>query len=184
MAGKYQDIVATAVRASAAAGVPGAFTAGADIAGLTLVWGGMMVAIADRSGHQLDHRMAVKVAASAITSIATYATGVKLATKAFHLIPGAGTIAAIGISSGLNMLFTLRFAKVVIASFDAPELDLPELGTRLSRDLVAMLTFSTLLADLGEAAALTVGIDGGLPATADGTPLRRKSFAEFIDPNR
>lgn len=184
MAGKYQDIVTTAVRASAAAGVPGAFTAGADIAGLTLVWGGMMVAIAERSGHELDRSMAVKVAASAITSIAAYATGIKLATKAFHLIPGAGTVAAIGISAGLNMLFTLRFAKVVIDNFDKPGLDLPELGTRLSRDLVAMLSFSTLLGDLGEAAALTVGLDGGLPATSDGGPLRRKSFAEFVDPDR
>jgi uncharacterized protein (DUF697 family) len=184
MAGDYQDIVKNAVRASAAAGVPGAFSAGADIAGLAVVWGGMMLAIAKRSGHELDRTMAIKVASSAIASVAAYATGIKLASMAFHAIPGAGTAAAVGISSGLNMLFTLKFAKVLVKNFDCAELDLTDLGERLTRDLLAMFSFWTLFSEVGEAVALTAGMDWTVPATSDGSALQKKTFEEFVDPRR
>lgn len=47
-----------------------------------------------------------------------YYLGCKTATKLFHLIPGAGTIAAMGISSLQNMIFTYRFAITLTRIFN------------------------------------------------------------------
>lgn len=151
---KYRRAVANAIKAATAAGVPGAFSAGADVAGLALVWGGLTLAIAGESGHPLDSKFAAKIAGSAIASITSYLVGVKIAGTLFHIIPGAGTLAAVGISSALNALFTLKFGQVLVKAFDKPNLDVPELTTTVAIDVLKLLSIWSIPSDAAEALEL------------------------------
>lgn len=52
-----------------------------------------------------------------------YYLGCKTATKLFLLIPGAGTLTAMGLSSLQNAIFTYRFAVVLTQIFEAGRFD-------------------------------------------------------------
>jgi uncharacterized protein (DUF697 family) len=151
---KYRPAVATAIKAATAAGVPGAFSAGADVAGLAVIWGALTMAIADKSGHPIDRGFAANIAGSAIASVTSYCVGIKIAGKLFHIIPGAGTVAAIGISSSLNALFTLKFGQVLVKAFDKPTLDVPELTTTVTIDVLKLFSLWSVPADVAEALEL------------------------------
>ena len=47
-----------------------------------------------------------------------YKNGSKVATMALHTFPGAGTLAALGINSGLNAFFTYRYLRSVAKVYD------------------------------------------------------------------
>ncbi|MBQ1257595.1 MAG: hypothetical protein IIX93_10020, partial [Clostridia bacterium] len=53
---------------------------------------------------------AKKICSTAILGMGGYYLGCKTATRLFHMIPGAGTIAAMGMSALQNIIFTYRFA--------------------------------------------------------------------------
>lgn len=177
---RYEKLVAAAVAASAAAGVPGAFSFGADIAGLATIWGGLMVAVANRSGHELDKPYAVKIAGSVLASVAGYMAGIKMATGLFHLIPGAGTLTAVGISTSLNMLFTYRFGKLLVERFDKPDIDLSGLVSDLAHDLFRVLSLGSLVSDGKEALELATTLGTELPGSIEDFALKHPTFTEFI----
>ena len=65
---------------------------------------------------------------TALLGLGGYYAGCKMATKLFHLIPGAGTLLAMGISSLANVIFTYRFALALTRIFKAPKIDLKNLA--------------------------------------------------------
>ena len=87
---RYHSIVKKAALAAGALGVPGAFSFGLDISGMSGIWIAMTLAIAKESGHEIDQAFAAKFIAAVTAGVAGYVGGSKVATTLLHLIPGAG----------------------------------------------------------------------------------------------
>ncbi len=91
-------------------GTIGAFSTTADVASIAGWWGFLLVKYAKHYGVEMDREAAKKICSTALLGMGGYYLGCKTATRLFHLIPGAGTIAAMGLSSLQNIIFTYRFA--------------------------------------------------------------------------
>lgn len=88
----------------------GSFSTVADVASIGGWWGYLLVKYAGYYGMELDKEAAKKICSTAILGMGGYYLGCKTATRLFHMIPGAGTITAMGISALQNIIFTYRFA--------------------------------------------------------------------------
>ncbi len=115
---RFRTIVGGASAAAGAVGIPGAFSFGSDVAVLKGIWVTGTIMIANKDGLELSKNSIVGLAASAIIGAAVFISGSKLAAKLFHLIPGPGTLAAIGVNSFLDAFFTYRFLSSVAKVFD------------------------------------------------------------------
>jgi uncharacterized protein (DUF697 family) len=125
----YDDIIATAVVAAAGFGAGTAFAPGADIALCGGTWITMMVAIADRSGHEENNAFWGKVLASVGMGAAGYWAGSKIFTGLlFYVIPGAGSITAATLNALLNGLYTWRLGSSFANLFDKSGVDLRDVG--------------------------------------------------------
>jgi uncharacterized protein (DUF697 family) len=120
---QYRDIVRRATVASGAIGVPGALSFGLDVTAMSGVWVTMILAISDKSKHRVDKVFATKLAAGVLAGVAAYVGGSKIAMGLLHLIPGAGTLAAMGVNSSLNALFTYKLGHALSNLFDKGEFD-------------------------------------------------------------
>lgn len=140
---RYKDIVSTGVIASIAVGPLGAFGAW-DAGGIGAIWTTMFVSIANKAGHELDNDYVKKFIASAVTGGAAYYAGCKAATWLFHLIPGAGTLLAMGISSAMNGVFTLKFGSAVANSFEKGDFDVDDAAIAVTTILSLLCTFPTI----------------------------------------
>lgn len=137
---KYRPIVGSAAKAAGAVGIPGAFSAGLDVAAMSGVWLGMTMAIAHESDHEVDAKFAAKLMTSVATGVAAYVAGSKLLTTALHFaFPGAGTLAVIGINSFLNFWFTYRVGRAVASLFDRPDFTALDVG-ELAQIVIPMVT--------------------------------------------
>ncbi|MBR1969096.1 MAG: hypothetical protein IKA17_01940 [Clostridia bacterium] len=117
------------------AGPIGAFSTIADVTALGSVWGGLFYTLASNRGLPIDKNQAIKICETILLGSAAYYIGCKAAVKFFHLIPGAGTLAAMGISSFENIVFTYRFALAVSQVLEMDEFKKGEwkkLGTVIS----------------------------------------------------
>ncbi|HKH48047.1 MAG TPA: hypothetical protein VKM72_25590 [Thermoanaerobaculia bacterium] len=139
---KYRDVVRNATLAAGAAGIPGAFSFGADVTAMAATWGTMIVAIAKRSNHRVDPAFAAKLASGVLTGVAGYVTGSKIATTAMSLIPG-GVLLAVGVNSGLNSLFTYRLGLALSKLFDKGKLDASDATTAVTTLLSLMIGLPT-----------------------------------------
>lgn len=101
----------------------GAFSSVADIASIAGWWGYLLVQYAKYYGMTLDKEDAKKICSTALLGMGGYYLGCKTASKLFHLIPGAGSLAAMGISSLQNIIFTYRFAITLTRIFSNGNLD-------------------------------------------------------------
>jgi uncharacterized protein (DUF697 family) len=125
----YNDIIGAAVVTTAGLGVGTAFAPGADIALCGGAWVGMMVAIADRSGHQENKAFWGKVLASVGMGAAGYWAGSKVFTGIlFYVIPGAGSVTAATLNALLNGLYTWRLGNSFANLFDKSDIDLRDVG--------------------------------------------------------
>ena len=88
----------------------GAFSTVADVASIGGWWGYLLVKYSKYYGMEMDKEAAKKICSTAILGMGGYYLGCKTATRLFHMIPGAGTIAAMGMSALQNIIFTYRFA--------------------------------------------------------------------------
>ncbi len=104
----------------------------------------MLVSIANRSGHDIDGAFAAKFISTVGAGAIAYYGGCKAATWLFHLIPGAGTLTAMGISSALNALFTYKFGAAVSNQFDRADFDLNDAAVAAASILAVLCTFPTL----------------------------------------
>lgn len=106
---------------SAAYGPAGAFFTAVDVGGLALVWGGLFYTLTSNRGLSIDKNLATEICKSTILGAGAYYVGCKTATKFFHLIPLAGTLAAMGISALTNIVFTYRFALSLSEALETDE---------------------------------------------------------------
>lgn len=90
---------------------------------MTIIWGLMIREIAAVSGHRIDSNYAKKIAYGVGAGVAAYVGGSKLAMKLLHLVPGFGTLAAIGVNSSLNFLFTYKLGSALAKLFDKGAFD-------------------------------------------------------------
>ncbi len=119
----YRSTVNAAAKAAGGLGVPGAFSFGLDVTGMITIWSLMIREIAIISGHRVDASFAKKIAYGVGAGIAAYIGGSKIAMKLLHLIPGLGSLAAIGVNSGLNFLFTYKLGSALSKMFDKGAFD-------------------------------------------------------------
>lgn len=135
---EHRPTVRKAARAAGAIGIPGAFSAGLDVAAISGIWIRMTIGIAQKSGHDVDKVLATKLVAAVASGMAGYVGASRLATMLLHGIPGAGTIAAVGINSAMNFFYTWRFGAGLAAMFDKPGFTLGD-ATTMARQLVTAI---------------------------------------------
>lgn len=123
----YDDIIAAAVIVAAGLGAGTVFVPGADIALCGGTWTTMMVAIADRSGHDENSAFWGKVLTSVGMGAAGYWAASKIFTGVlFYVIPGAGSITAATLNALLNGLYTWRLGNSFANLFDKSGVDLSD----------------------------------------------------------
>ena len=101
----------------------GAFSSAADVASIAGWWGYLLVCYTKHYGYVMDRELAKKICSTALLGMGGYYLGCKTATKLFHLILGAGTLVAMGVSSLQNMIFTYRFAITLTRIFNKGSVD-------------------------------------------------------------
>lgn len=79
-----------------------------------------------------------------------YSLGCKTATKLFHLIPGAGTLAAMGLSSLQNIIFTYRFAITLSRIFKQGSVDYDTLADSIKYMFAGTVTGFVCVKDIVE----------------------------------
>lgn len=140
---KYKPIISKGVLASLAAGPLGAF-GGIDTLAVGGIWTTMFVSIADKAGKDLDEEYVKKFITSAATGAVAYYAGCKAATWLFHLIPGGGTLLAMGASTIMNAIYTLKFGSGVAHSFEKGQLDFSDAAVAATSVLAALCTIPSM----------------------------------------
>lgn len=120
---RSQTIIDNAALAAGGLGIPGIFVPGVDIAGMAVIWGKMVMDLAEASGHKVDAKFGVKMVSSLTAGVTLYIGGGKLMTWFLNFIPGIGSIAAAGINAMFNWIYTLRLGKLVANQFSKPGFD-------------------------------------------------------------
>ncbi len=141
---QYRGIIKKGVTTATAAGPLGAFAGPFDAGAIGAIWSTMLVSIAKQSGHNIDGAFVSKFITTVGAGALAYYGGCKAATWLFHLIPGAGTLAAMGVSSALNAIFTYKFGATVSNLFDKAEFDLVDATTAATTVLSMMCTFPNM----------------------------------------
>ena len=125
---KMREDVKFAILEAGAFGPIGAFSTVADVGAIATVWGYLLFKYTKQYGYKLEKDDAVKICTTALLGLGGYYAGCKMATKLFHIIPGAGTLLAMGISSLANVIFTYRFALALTRIFKSPKIDMKNLA--------------------------------------------------------
>jgi hypothetical protein len=120
---QYREIVRNGTLTAGAAGLPGAFSFGLDVSVMSGIWIAMMIAISSESAHRTDKIFATKLVSGVLAGVAAYVGGSKIAVGLLHLIPGAGSLAAMGVNSGMNALYTYKFGHAMSNLFDKGNFD-------------------------------------------------------------
>ena len=130
---RHRESTQTALIAAAGTGPLGSLSTAADVASIAGIWGTYLYSVASSEGYSLDNDSAVKICKSALLGLGGYYVGCKTATKIFWMIPGAGWIVAMGVSSLTNVLFTYRFALTVCKIFkkSGDDLEIGELAENI-----------------------------------------------------
>lgn len=145
---RFRKIVGGGTAAAGAIGVPGAFSFGADVPILLSIWGVGGVMIADAAGHHASASQMKALATSAISGGAAFVAGSKLAGKLFHLLPGPGTMAAIGVNSSLDAFFTYRFLRSVAKVYD--QCDSEEMVWQNLQNGIALVSVFSIISDVSD----------------------------------
>jgi hypothetical protein len=141
---QYREIVGAASKAAGLVGIPGAFSFGLDVTVVGGIWAGMIVALGAKSNHQIDKTFALKLSTGVLAGVAAYVGGSKIAMKLLHLIPGAGTLAAIGVNSSLNYLFTYKVGHAISNLFDKGSYDASDVNNLVTTTLTLIVGIPTL----------------------------------------
>lgn len=123
---KHKEVIYTTAYATAGSGAIGGFIPGFDLGGIIGGWTSMLIIIGSDSGRQLDRDTVVKFLTSVLAGAAGYLGGSKVLTYSLHLLPGLGTLGAVGVNSLLNFLYTVRLGKYIAEQMEKPEFDLDD----------------------------------------------------------
>jgi hypothetical protein len=145
---RFRPIVGGASAAAGALGVPGAFAFGADVPILIGIWTLGAVMIVDKAGATTTKAQLKAFVTSTISGAALFMAGSKLATAIFHLLPGPGTLAAMGVNSSLNALFTYRFLRSVAKVYD--DYDGEEMVMRNLNSALSLFSVVGILSDASD----------------------------------
>ncbi|HYK05462.1 MAG TPA: hypothetical protein VE974_27165 [Thermoanaerobaculia bacterium] len=149
-------------------GIPGAFSGGLDTIAVTAIWGAMLLAVAEKSGHRQDRAFAMKLATGVAAGVAAYVGGSKIFTWALTIaFPGAGALAAMGFNGILNYLFTYRFGHAITAFFEHGDYDVSDAVTAAAA-ILPLLTHIPTASEATDVFAIAA------------EPINRKTFEEFI----
>jgi hypothetical protein len=151
---RFTKIVGGASAAAGAVGVPGAFSFGSDVIVLKGIWVTGILLICSEAKVKLTKKEALQLATAGLVGAATFVAGSKIAAKLFHLIPGPGTLAAIGINSFLDAFFTYSFLRSVakiMEKYDEEHLALEAVKSGLS--LFSIMTFFDDVKDMNDCIA-------------------------------
>lgn len=122
---RYREIVSRGVVAAAGIAIPGIFVPTLDLAGVGTIWTTMIVAIANKSGHEFNGTTVAKLVTSAVSAVSAYVIGSKIltwaATPLILAFPIAGVPAVTALNAALNGLFTLRLGMVCSRHFSRSE---------------------------------------------------------------
>ena len=135
---QYQSIVRKSAMAAAAVGIPGAFSFGLDVTAMSGIWITMTLAVAKESGHDVDQAFVTKPVAGVASGTAGYIGGSKVATTLLHIIPGAGSMAAMSVNSALDFLYTWRLGSALADLFDRPDFA-PSDAARMARNIAGAI---------------------------------------------
>lgn len=125
---ELKDDVKLAIAETGLLGPIGAFSTVADVASIAGWWGYLLVQYCRHYSYSLDEDTAVNICTSALLGMGGYYLGCKTASKLFHLIPGAGTVIAMGMSSLQNVIFTYRFAVALTQIFGQGRVNIDRLS--------------------------------------------------------
>lgn len=116
--GELRETVKKVLIRTGALGTLGPYSSAVDIASIALCWGELLVKFSQHYGYSMNLENAKRICTSVVMGISGYIVGSRVASKAFMAIPGAGLIIASGISSLENLVFTYRFATVLLTIFE------------------------------------------------------------------
>jgi uncharacterized protein (DUF697 family) len=135
----YREIVGAGSKAAGLIGIPGALSFGFDVTAIGAIWATMILGLANRSNHKADGVFAFKLASGVLAGIGAYVGGSKIAIGLLNLVPGAGTIAAMGVNGSLNYLFTYKLGHTMSTLFDKGEYDESDLNTLVTTVLTLLV---------------------------------------------
>ncbi|MER7565310.1 hypothetical protein ACGFWE_27825 [Streptomyces sp. NPDC048523] len=124
MTDQHSDTIECAAVAAGAIGVPGVYSFGLDVSVVSGIWVGMLMKIAEDSGHPIDGAYAMKVATAVASSVAGYVAGSKVFIQIARWFPGMGTAAAMSVNVTLNYVYTKRLGKAFAGFFDHSDFEL------------------------------------------------------------
>ncbi len=145
---RFRSIVGGGSAAAGALGVPGSLAFGSDVPFLLSIWGVGACMIADESGNSSCKGAVRAFMTSSLSGTALFLGGSKFASTIFHLIPGPGTLAAVGVNSSLNAFFTYRFLRSVAKVFD--QLDGEEMLHQSLVNSIALFSVFGIASDFGD----------------------------------
>lgn len=129
---RYREIIKSSMVTAAGIGGAGTFFPVLDMAGIAAIWTGMVVAIAEASGHPTSKATVGKVVAAAVSGVSGYYVGSKiltfLAAPLIVAFPVAGVPAVMATNVMLNGLFTYRLGMACTAHFSRPDFTIEDLG--------------------------------------------------------
>jgi hypothetical protein len=143
---RFRSIVGGASLAAGGIGVPGAFAFGADVPFLLGIWTTGAFLIVDEAGGSFSREDIAPLATSALCGAAAFVGGSKIAAKLFHLVPGPGTVAAIGANSFLDAFFTYKFLRSVAKVYDRR--DVEDISMEMLTSCVSLFSAWTFLDDI------------------------------------
>ena len=74
---KAQEIIHNHALAAAVLGIPGSFIPMADMGGMAVIWGKMILELAGESGYAVDAAYGTKLATSVVSGVTLYVGGSK-----------------------------------------------------------------------------------------------------------
>lgn len=143
---RFRKIVGGATAAAGGVGIVGAFSFGSDVLVLKGIWVTGALMILEKEGVEISKTELLRLTTSALVGAATFVAGSKIAAKLFHMIPGPGTIAAMGVNSFLDAFFTYRFLRSVAKVFD--KYDKEEINMQLLTSCMSLFSIWTFFDDI------------------------------------
>ncbi|MGJ3248168.1 MAG: hypothetical protein ACFE0I_19050 [Elainellaceae cyanobacterium] len=118
--GKYQDIIFQhSLSAAATGGTIGAILPGVDTVGVSAIWIGMIVRIADAAGNVADDAVVQKFIVNLLQGAGSYIIG-SVVLRLILMSTGIGILGTAVMNAILNFLYTARLGIFIAEQYDNP----------------------------------------------------------------
>ena len=102
------------------------------------IWTTMLMAIAQKSGRELDSNFVTQFIERLEPGAVAYYWDCKVTTWCFHLVPGGGALTAMGNRAVMNALFTYKFGESVTHLIEGNCFDCRN-ATQAAQDVLSLL---------------------------------------------